>query len=69
LRTYRLQVFKKELNKKQPDFLRRKAALLREILDEEEKLGETPTVSVKDIEGLQAKANEIEKNLKSVGYC
>ena len=63
MRTYRLHKFKKELKQKQPEFLRRKANLLKEILDEETKLGETSSISETEIEETLKRADNIEKNL------
>jgi small subunit ribosomal protein S15 len=63
MRTYRLHKFKQELEQKQPDFLRRKAKLLKEILDEELKLAKTPSVSETEIEETLKKADIIEKKL------
>ena len=63
MKAFRLQTFKQELEKKQPDFLRRKAKLLQETLDEEIKLGEKHSVSKIDIEETLKKAEMIENTL------
>ena len=63
LRTHRLNKFKQELKLKQPEFLRYKATVLREILEEEENLGEKPSVTESEIEDIYQKANDIEEKL------
>ena len=65
LKTHRLQQYKNELQKKQPDFLRRKAKLMKEILEDEIKLGESPTVSEAEIDELLKKADSIEQIVNS----
>jgi len=62
LRTHRLQTFKQTLEKRQPEFLRRKAKLLRELLDEEIKHGESPSVSESEIDEILKNADSIELN-------
>ena len=64
LRTFRLEKFRKELELKQPDFLRRKASLLKDILEEEKRVGEPPSVDESEIDDLIQKAESIELRIK-----
>jgi len=64
LRTFRLEKFRKELELKQPDFLRRKASLLKDILEEEKRIGEPPSVDESEIDDLIQKAESIELRIK-----
>ena len=64
LKTHRLHQYKHELQKKQPDFLRRKAKLMEEVLEEERKLGKSPSVSEAEIDELIKRADSIEEIVK-----
>lgn len=64
LRTFRLEKFKEELEKKQPDFLRRKASLMKEILEEEIRIGQPPSINESEIEELIKKADAVEQKLE-----
>ena len=64
LKTHRLHQYKHELQKKQSDFLRRKAKLMKEVSEEETKLGESPSVSKAEIDELLKRADSIEELVK-----
>ena len=64
LKTHRLHLYKQELQKKQPDFLRRKAKLMKEVLEEDMKIGKDPTVSEAEIDELVKRADSIEEIVK-----
>merc|ERR1712059_248591 len=63
LQKHRLTAYRRKLEDKQPDFLRKKAEKLREILDIEKKYGFTPTVSESDISDCLNLAAETEAEL------
>ena len=68
LRTHRLNKYKQELEQKQPDFLRYKATVLAEILEEEKellnrKLIKEPSVTQSEIEETYKRASDIESKL------
>ena len=68
LRTHRLNKYKQELEQKQPDFLRYKATVLAEILEEEKellnkKLIKEPSVTESEIEETYKRASDIEAKL------
>ena len=65
LKTHRLHQYKHELQKKQPDFLRRKAKLMKEVLEEERKTGESLTVTEAEIDALLKRADSIENIVKT----
>jgi len=63
LKQHRLTAYRRQLESKQPEFLRRKAETLQDILDTERELGLPETVSEDDISSCVAQASEVEARL------
>ena len=63
MKAYRLDEYKQELEQKQPEFLRRKAKVLIEIMEEEKKLGGDISVTEEEVQQAIKMADEIENNL------
>lgn len=63
LQNHRMKAYEKQLEKQQPDFLRKKAEKLKEIMEKETKLGLTPTVFESEVLDCLKQAEEIEEHI------
>merc|ERR1712080_632733 len=63
LQNHRMKAYKNQLEKQQPDFLRKKAEKLKEIIEKETKLGLEPTVLESEVLDCLKEAEEIEELL------
>merc|ERR1719284_692386 len=64
LQRHRLTAYRRKLEAQQPEFLRRKADKLEEIMKTEQELGIEATVTMAEVEDCRRRASEIDERLK-----